>query len=376
MLETWVLTVVSLEEQPVGDLGVREAAREQPQDLALALGQRRRRFGIGSALRAGVGEAVEQPAGHGRPEQRVAVGDEPDRVDQVARPDVLEQEAARAGADRRVDVLVEVEGGEDEDAAALPAATIWRVASMPSIVGIRMSIRITSGVELAGRARPPRRRPRPRRRRRCRRASRGSGGSRSARAPGRRRSGRGCSPAASPSGISRRHEIAAGGGRFRLRRAAEHRDALAHSGQAVARRSCRRLPPRPSSRICESKVVAVANAAPARARRVGCLSVFVSASWMIRYAERSTAAGSGLRRAFDLERDVEPGRAHLVDQPVEPSRGPAAARSPRRRGGSPSTRRRSVSAAAGRRVDRPDRWPGARSDRARRPPRPRLPARR
>ena len=39
-----------------------------------------------------------------------------DRVDELLGADVLEQEAARAGADRLVDVLVQVEGGEDEDA--------------------------------------------------------------------------------------------------------------------------------------------------------------------------------------------------------------------------------------------------------------------
>src|SRR5262249_46573704 len=45
-----------------------------------------------------------------------APGDHAHRLDQLGRLYVLEQEAARAGADGLVDVLVEVEGREDHDA--------------------------------------------------------------------------------------------------------------------------------------------------------------------------------------------------------------------------------------------------------------------
>ena len=49
-------------------------------------------------------------------EQRVAGGDDPHRLDQPFGGHVLEQEAARTGAERVVDVLVEVEGRQHEDA--------------------------------------------------------------------------------------------------------------------------------------------------------------------------------------------------------------------------------------------------------------------
>src|SRR4051812_22043734 len=67
----------------------------------------------GGALRVEAGhELRDQPSGDGRCEERVAGRDHADRVQQLARPGVLEQEPARAGAERGVDVLVEVEGGE------------------------------------------------------------------------------------------------------------------------------------------------------------------------------------------------------------------------------------------------------------------------
>ena len=49
-------------------------------------------------------------------EQRLAGGDDADRLDELGGPHVLEQEPARAGADRLDHVLVEVERGQDEDA--------------------------------------------------------------------------------------------------------------------------------------------------------------------------------------------------------------------------------------------------------------------
>ena len=82
MLETWVLTVVSLRTSRCGDLGVGEPAGEQAQDLVLALGEARDRArGMGGP--SAVGEAFEQPSGDGRAEQRVAVRDQPDRVDEI-----------------------------------------------------------------------------------------------------------------------------------------------------------------------------------------------------------------------------------------------------------------------------------------------------
>src|SRR6266540_4043783 len=97
------------------ELGVREAAGEQTQDLALAAGQLvelvARRHGRAR-------EALDEASRGGRPEERVAGGDDPDRVDELGGLDVLEQEAAGAGLHGGVDVFVEVEGGEHEDAGA------------------------------------------------------------------------------------------------------------------------------------------------------------------------------------------------------------------------------------------------------------------
>ena len=48
-------------------------------------------------------------------QERVAVGHDPDGVDELLGPDVLEQEAARTGAERLHHVLVDVEGRQDQD---------------------------------------------------------------------------------------------------------------------------------------------------------------------------------------------------------------------------------------------------------------------
>ena len=62
---------------------------------------------------------------------------------------VLEHEAARAGPQRLVDVLVEVEVVSMSTRSAVPVVSrMRRVASSPSRFGIRMSIRTTSGAKL------------------------------------------------------------------------------------------------------------------------------------------------------------------------------------------------------------------------------------
>ena len=109
-----------------------------------------------------------------------------DRGDQPVGGDVLEQEAARAGAQRLVDVVVEVERREHEDARAPAPPASSRVAAMPSSLGMRTSMSTTSGPAAAPRGPPPRRR-RPRPRPRCPRGARGSCAGRRAPGPGRRR---------------------------------------------------------------------------------------------------------------------------------------------------------------------------------------------
>ena len=61
------------------------------------------------------------PGDRGR-EQRIAARDDHDRLDELLGRRVLEHEAARAGAQRLVDVLVEVERGQDQDPRPLVAA--------------------------------------------------------------------------------------------------------------------------------------------------------------------------------------------------------------------------------------------------------------
>jgi hypothetical protein len=60
---------------------------------------------------------------------------------------VLDQEPAGSALDRAIDVVVEVERGQDDDpdVAQQRVATICRVASSPSMTGIRTSISTTSG---------------------------------------------------------------------------------------------------------------------------------------------------------------------------------------------------------------------------------------
>ena len=67
------------------------------------------------------GELVDEPARHAGREQRLAGGDDPDRFDELGRVGVFEQETARARPQCFVDVLVELERGQHQDA--------WRVGA-------------------------------------------------------------------------------------------------------------------------------------------------------------------------------------------------------------------------------------------------------
>src|SRR5690606_21757315 len=67
----------------------------------------------------GGGEVADEAPGDARREQGLARRDDPDRVDELGRPGVLEQEAARPGLERVEDVGVGLVGGEDEHPGAL-----------------------------------------------------------------------------------------------------------------------------------------------------------------------------------------------------------------------------------------------------------------
>src|SRR5579872_7008583 len=104
------------EREVLGDLGVGHAGRYQRDDLALAVGQRVEQAGRHG--RAGVvqrEEAGDQAPGGGGREQGVAAGNRPDRVDQHVRARSLAEESAGPGAQRLENVLVDLEGGQDQD---------------------------------------------------------------------------------------------------------------------------------------------------------------------------------------------------------------------------------------------------------------------
>ena len=113
MRATWVLTVVS---ETMSSLAI--SALESPRATCLKTSSSRgvssSRPGGGAAGRAAAGELLDQAARDRGREQRLAVGDDPDAGDQLLGGRVLEQEAAGAGAQGLVDVLVEVEGRQDQ----------------------------------------------------------------------------------------------------------------------------------------------------------------------------------------------------------------------------------------------------------------------
>ena len=205
-------------------------------------------------------------------------------------------------------------------------------------------------VAACARARPPRGRPPPRRPPRGPRASRGSAGSRCGRAPGRRPAGRGCSR--SLDGDPRPHREPAAGRGPGGQVAAELGGALAHADDAVAGRDGRRALPvvddldlqRAAGRRTSTRAVV------ARA----CLSVLVSASCTIRYAERSTLGGSDAG-----SRSIDSSTA----RPAERTRSASAPRLSEAGGGGEASRSRRPAGGAARRA------PRGRSTRSRAAPR-------
>jgi hypothetical protein len=90
-------------------------------------------------------EAFDEAFGRRGDEQCLARVDGSDRVGQCRWSDVFEEKSAGAGGQRREAVLVEVEGGEDDDLCCVGAVRTSRVAAMPSRRRIRMSIKTMSG---------------------------------------------------------------------------------------------------------------------------------------------------------------------------------------------------------------------------------------
>src|SRR5918996_1113478 len=104
------------DDQPLGDLAVRESARHECEHLALAwresLEHGCRRF---ERIGAG-GEVLDQPARDRGREQGVAAVDDADRLQKLLARGVFEEESGGAGTQGAEDVLVEVEGREHEHA--------------------------------------------------------------------------------------------------------------------------------------------------------------------------------------------------------------------------------------------------------------------
>ena len=234
---------------------------------------------------------LDQPTGQRRRQQGVTGRHDGDAVDQPVRRGALQQEPGRARAQRAVHVLVQVVGGQDEDAGRRAApATTSRVAAMPSRTGMRMSMRTTSGAVrrvslhrlaavggLPHDVEPPRFEDQPQ--------------------PGadqllvvgdqhRRHAG------TSTSGRVDVQDVAVAVAPV-LQRAAEHRDPLRHADQPQA--AAARPAEDPPGWSPGSRPAPAAREIRTTLRPLPCRSALVRASCTIRYAERSTRAAG--RRA-------------------------------------------------------------------------------
>ena len=100
------------DDEPLGDVGVAEAKRDEPHDLAFAWSQLVEQIGA-RQLRVWDGcELGDQPTREAWRQHRVAAGEELDRPDELGRFGVLEDQAAGAGAQRGKDALVLFGGGQ------------------------------------------------------------------------------------------------------------------------------------------------------------------------------------------------------------------------------------------------------------------------
>ena len=376
---------IELHEDP-GDVGLHRGLADDERLRDLRVGQAARDEARGPPVRAGSGGFVESQgrvsarAGRAREKSSISrrVTDGASSASPPPPPGspsisslgraVLEQEAARPGAQRVVDVLVEVEGRQDRARAAGLAPREDPPGRLDAV-----------DARASGRPSAPRRaQPRARGDRLgavgrladhldVGLGARGSSGSRPGPSPGRRRAARGSST------------------RHRVQRQPRARPAKPPSGPRPGRAACRRraatrsrmptrpCPPLPVVRPPAAAVVdhldLDARRSPSRTRHLGalarpaCLSALVSASWTIRYAARSTACGSGRARALDVELHVEAAR-RARSRPARRCRPPRAG-GPRRllpvARRTPSDRRISPERSCGR---CPRSWPTATSARA------------
>ena len=97
------------------DLVVAQPVRDELDDLALARGERGERLRVDDGADLDVEHLRDEGAGRLRREQRLPRGDRPDAVEQRRRPDALAEEPAGARAQGGQDVLVHLEGRQDDD---------------------------------------------------------------------------------------------------------------------------------------------------------------------------------------------------------------------------------------------------------------------
>ena len=113
---TWVLTVVS---ETISSAAIsaleRPRATQRKTSSSRAVSSSRPGGGAGGVGEAAANSWISRRVMRRR-QQRLALRDDPDARGELLGRDVLEQEPGRAGAQRLVDVLVEVEGGEHQDA--------------------------------------------------------------------------------------------------------------------------------------------------------------------------------------------------------------------------------------------------------------------
>ncbi len=141
------------DDELVGDLLVRPPAGDQPQRLGLAVGQLGQQQGAAVAGIDAGGVPLHESPGEGREDERLAARDDADGLRQLLRLHALQHEAARAGAQRVVDVLVVLERGHDQHARPLDGVGDDRAGRLDAVhAGHAHVHQHHVGVELAGAA--------------------------------------------------------------------------------------------------------------------------------------------------------------------------------------------------------------------------------
>jgi signal transduction histidine kinase len=109
-----------LHDKLCGDLGVAHPARNEPEHVKFAGGEVPQLGGLVRGRPHRLREPADEPPGDRGIDERVALGNAPHRSDQLIGRRVRQQESARSHSQGLVDVLIAIEGGEDENFAVAP----------------------------------------------------------------------------------------------------------------------------------------------------------------------------------------------------------------------------------------------------------------